>query len=202
MPNHASQVHYGDVIMGAMASQITSLTIVYLAVYTRADQRKHQSSASLAFVRGIHRGPVNSPHKWPVTRKMFPLDDITMLGLMRQPQTSMKVGPSFPDNNAGWPDVVPTLVLSSRRWANIRPTFSAVWVSSTSGRQFRRWANVGQKETTTKSLRAIYTAYKMIYTVITKVRGCYIEGLKPGFVNNLMDWSIHWHVPNLICVSP
>ena len=43
-----------------------------------ADQRKHQSSASLAFVRGIHRGPVNSPHKWPVTRKMFPFDDVIM----------------------------------------------------------------------------------------------------------------------------
>ena len=40
--------------------------------------RKHQSSASLAFVRGIHRGPVNSPHKWPVTRKMFPFDDVIM----------------------------------------------------------------------------------------------------------------------------
>ena len=57
--------------MGSMASQITSLTIVYSAVYSGEDQRKHQSSASLAFVRGIHRGPVNSPHKWPVTRNFF-----------------------------------------------------------------------------------------------------------------------------------
>ena len=64
--------------MGAMASQITSLTIVYSTVYSDADQRKHQSSASQAFVRGIHRGPVNSPHKWPVTRKMFPFDDVIM----------------------------------------------------------------------------------------------------------------------------
>ena len=71
-------MHYIDVIMGAMASRITSLTIVYSTVYSGADQRKHQSSASLAFVRGIHRGPVNSPHKWPVTRKMFPFDDATM----------------------------------------------------------------------------------------------------------------------------
>ena len=70
--------HYGDVIMGAIASQITSLTIVYSTVYLDADQRKHQSSASLAFVWGIHRGPVNSPHKWPVTRKMFPFDDVIM----------------------------------------------------------------------------------------------------------------------------
>ena len=58
--------------MGMIASQITSLTIVYSIVYSDADKRKHQSSASLAFVRGIHRWPVNSPHKWPVTRKMFP----------------------------------------------------------------------------------------------------------------------------------
>ena len=72
------QFHYCDVIMGAMASQITSLTVVYSTVYSGADQRKHQSSASLAFVRGIHRGPVNSPHKWPVTRKMFPFDDVIM----------------------------------------------------------------------------------------------------------------------------
>ena len=64
--------------MSFMASQITSLTIVYSTVYSGADQRKHQSSASLAFVRGIHRGPVNSPHKWPVTRKMFPFDDVIM----------------------------------------------------------------------------------------------------------------------------
>ena len=47
--------NYGDVIMGELASQITSLTSVYSAVYSDADQRKHQSSASLAFVQGIHR---------------------------------------------------------------------------------------------------------------------------------------------------
>ena len=79
--------HYNDVIMGAIASQITSPAIVYSNVYWGDDQRKHQSSASLAFVRGIHRGPVNSPlhrgpvnspHKWPVTRKMFPFDDVRM----------------------------------------------------------------------------------------------------------------------------
>ena len=64
--------------MGAMASQITGLTIVYSTVYSGVDQRKHQSSASLAFVRGILRWPVNSPHKWPVTRKIFPFDDVIM----------------------------------------------------------------------------------------------------------------------------
>ena len=70
--------HYSDVIMGTMASQITSLTIVYSTIYLGADQRKHQSSASLAFVRGIHRWTMNSPHKGPVTWKMFPFDDVIM----------------------------------------------------------------------------------------------------------------------------
>ena len=70
---------YNYVIMRAMASQITSLTIVYSTGNSGAHQRKHQSSASLAFVRGIHRGTVNSPHKGPVTRKMFLFDDVIML---------------------------------------------------------------------------------------------------------------------------
>ena len=69
---------YNDVIICAIASQITSLTIVYSAIYSEVDQRKHQSSGSLAFVWWIHRWAVNSPHKWPVTRKMFPFDDVIM----------------------------------------------------------------------------------------------------------------------------
>ena len=72
--------HYNDVMMSAMVSQITSLMIVNSMVYSGAGQRKHQSSESLAFVRGIHRCPVNSPHKRPVTRKKFPFDDVSMLG--------------------------------------------------------------------------------------------------------------------------
>ena len=64
--------------MDTMASQITSLTIVYSAVYLGGDQRKQQSSASLAFVRGIRRWPVKSPQKGPVTRKMFPFDEVIM----------------------------------------------------------------------------------------------------------------------------
>ena len=59
--------------MGMITSEITSVTIVYSTVYSDADQRKHQSSASLAFVRGIHRWPVNSSHKWAATRKIFHL---------------------------------------------------------------------------------------------------------------------------------
>ena len=71
--------HYDDVIMTMLASQITSLPVVCSIVYSDVNQRKHQSSASLAFVREIHRGPVNFPHKWPVTRKMFPFDDVIMI---------------------------------------------------------------------------------------------------------------------------
>ena len=74
--------HYNDVIMSAMASQVTSLTIVYSTVYSGADQRKHQSSASLAFMRGIHRWPVNSPHKRPVMRKMFTFDDVIIFSII------------------------------------------------------------------------------------------------------------------------
>ena len=76
---HRHYHHYDDVIMTMLASQITSLTVVYSIVYLGVNQRKHQSSASLAFVWEIHRGPVNFPHKWPVTRKMFPFDDVIMI---------------------------------------------------------------------------------------------------------------------------
>ena len=65
--------------------------VVYLTVYSGADQRKHQSSASLAFVKGIHRSPVNSPQKGPVTRKMFPFDDVIMwwhYNTPRRPRTT------------------------------------------------------------------------------------------------------------------
>ena len=79
LPEQEATEHYNDVIMSTIASQITSLTIVYPTVYSRADQRKHQSSASLAFVWGIHRWPVNSPHKGPVTREMLPFDDVSIV---------------------------------------------------------------------------------------------------------------------------
>ena len=80
--------HYDDVIMTMLASQITSLMVVYSIVYSVVNQREHQSSASLAFVREIHRGPVNFPHKWPVTRKMFPFDDVIMV-LFKYPPTQV-----------------------------------------------------------------------------------------------------------------
>ena len=64
--------------MSVMVSRINSLRIVYSTLYSGTDQRKHQNSAPLAFVRGIHRWSVNSPHNGPVTWKMFPFDDIIM----------------------------------------------------------------------------------------------------------------------------
>ena len=78
-PCYCTVAHYGDVIMGTIASQITSLMIVYSIVYSDADQEnikapRHWSvCGEFTGDRWIHRGPVNSPHKWPVTRrKMFP----------------------------------------------------------------------------------------------------------------------------------
>ena len=93
-------IHYDDVIMGTITSQITSITIVYSTVYSGADQSKHQSSASLAFVWGVHRGLVNSPHKWPVTRKMCPFDDVIMTYII-------------PDSNVHGANVGPTWVPSA-----------------------------------------------------------------------------------------
>ena len=70
--------HYSDVIMSAMASQITSVSIICSTIGSGVDRRKHHSSGSLAFVQGNHRRPVNSLHKGPVTRKMFPFGNVIM----------------------------------------------------------------------------------------------------------------------------
>ena len=132
------RIHYDDVLMGAMASQITSLTIVHSTVYSGADQSKHQSSASLAFVWGIHRGPVNSPHKWPVTRKMFPFDDVTVFifycGLMllrhahgRFCQVDFTSYNTYWSCEADhWQAMLNTTLVHV--WPN-RATFVAVWLS-------------------------------------------------------------------------
>ena len=102
--------------MSALASQITSLTIVYSTLYSVADHWKHQSSASLAFVRGIHRWPVNSPHKGPITRKMFPFDDVIMelLGIQfvtLVPALSQDLHKSGLFSDRRIPDVNPSLYL-------------------------------------------------------------------------------------------
>ena len=79
MPSHYhSAEHDNDVKMSTTAFEIISLTIVYSTVYLGADQRKLQSSSSLAFVWGNPREPENSPYKGTVTRKTFPFDDVIM----------------------------------------------------------------------------------------------------------------------------
>ena len=70
--------------MSTMASQIIRVTIVHSTVCSGADERKDQRS--LAFVRGTHMWPVNSPHRGPVTRKMFPCDDVIMISRKKNGQ--------------------------------------------------------------------------------------------------------------------
>ena len=72
-PPNPRQTHYIDVIMTTMASQITSPTVVCL--FRRWSKKKSKLRVT-GLLRGSHRGQVNSPHKWPVTRKMFPSDDV------------------------------------------------------------------------------------------------------------------------------
>ena len=86
-PQTKSKIHsfcfnlsrYNDVTMITMASQITGASIVYWSICSGAYQRKNQGSTSLAFVRGIQRGPVKFPHKGSITQKMFPFDYVIIL---------------------------------------------------------------------------------------------------------------------------
>ena len=75
---HVGWYHHSDVIMSAMTSQTSGVSVIYSIVCSGENQRNHQSSASLPFVRGIHRPPVNSLHKGPVTWKTFPFDYVIM----------------------------------------------------------------------------------------------------------------------------
>ena len=141
--------------MSAMASQITSLAIVYSTVYSGADQRKHQSSVSLAFVRGIHRSPVNSPHKGPVTRKMFPFVDVIMLGAYHpdghrwKPLFRLSIFKSLQPVEDSAPEIMAIIHYPNQRWPSL-PTYVCVtrprWVN-THDRQFpdspllTPWAN-------------------------------------------------------------
>ena len=88
-------IHYSDVIMGAMASEITGVSIVYWTICSDADQGKLQSSASLAFLSGIHRWPVNSPHKGPVTWKCFHLMTSSCPGAASVDQASTSTSPDL-----------------------------------------------------------------------------------------------------------
>ena len=81
--------HYDDVIMSAMASQITSLTIVY----SRHRSKKTSNLRVTGLCEGNSPGPVNSPHKGPVTRKMFPFDDVIMTQTRRVLELNKKISP-------------------------------------------------------------------------------------------------------------
>ena len=106
--------NYSGIIMSAMTSQMISLTNVYSTVYSGADQRKHQSSASLAFVRGIHRWPGNSPHKWPVMREKFPFDDVIMRNSSSWKTHSRYLG-------CWWPSDVRSQGISTHDICNVEP---------------------------------------------------------------------------------
>ena len=102
--------YYNDVIITAMAFQFTSLTSVYSTVYSGADQRKHQSSASLAFVRGIHR--------W---RGTFPFDDVIMTkywGIINYPCPNFNGGLVIPPSKLGhgWIITSHTMGVFSYQW--------------------------------------------------------------------------------------
>ena len=122
--------------MRTMASQITSLTIVYSAVYSGADQRKHQSSASLAFVRGIHQWPVNSPHKWPVTRKSFHL--MTSSWKMSCPNAVQSTIHTHTRILMGFNGYI----LGTSAVSRFRPIIAPVWMSMAQGSQTLKIINV------------------------------------------------------------
>ena len=102
--------------MSAMVSQITGASIVYSTVCSGADQRKHQSSALLAFVRGIRRWPVNSSHKGPVTRKMFPFDDVITITNCRSWSSNVRI-PLAPTTKIRMARVTLSFDLLTGKWS-------------------------------------------------------------------------------------
>ena len=72
---HNETKHLRDVIMSSMASQIPGVSVVCSTICSGVDKK---TSKSLAFVREIHQWQVDSRHKGPITRKMFPFDDVIM----------------------------------------------------------------------------------------------------------------------------
>ena len=141
--------------MGAMASQITRLTIVYSTVYLGGDQRKYQRSVPLAFLRGIHRWPVNSPHKCPVKRKMFPFHYVIIYACVTGSCTHFRnVVPNVWHNmfdNAGgiklvnkmWKDtylqhIINVTNLSSDQW-NSYIIYGQNWIRNSQTKQHGYW---------------------------------------------------------------
>ena len=122
---------YSDVIISAMASHITGFSIlICFTVCSGIGQRKHQSPKSLAFVRGMHRWAVDSPHKGPVTRQKIPFDDVIMLVWFEVPNDipylslpmKMDVSVSFIYSNAG-----PIYTWNPNRGKAVSADFANMW---------------------------------------------------------------------------
>ena len=122
--------HYNDVIMSAMASQITSLTIVYSNVLRRKS-KKTSKLRVIGICAGIHRWPVNSPHKGPVTRKMFQFDDVIMVRvpraiLLRFADITVKSLPLH-ENRLPVGFNCRYLVINGLQWPNLMIGYSLRW---------------------------------------------------------------------------
>ena len=122
--------HYSDVIMVRDNISNHQPRDCFLNRLFRRRSKKHQSSASLAFVRGIHRWPVNSPHKWPVTRKMFPFDDVIMMTQFtyNDIKSPCQYNPTSQQNSA---DSMPNFTLShwnTKQYKKYFPYFHIYWI--------------------------------------------------------------------------
>ena len=158
--------------MSTMASQITGVFIVCPIVGSGTDQRKHQSSASLAFVRGIHQRAVNSPHRRPVTRKTFPFDDVIMLTSTKPQQNTIKHEPYVLD------------IL----WSESTATEISCW------RNLRHWLHwVGVVEMTTSG-----AAIGEIFISLTLPNFLFCED-KPKVYHNESSSSLSYYLIPLLC---
>ena len=159
--------------MSPMVSQISSLTIVYSTVYSGTDQRKHQSSASLAFVVGIYRWPVNSTHKLPVTRKMSPFDDV----IMYQKQQIRITVQNFEDV----PNTIAWLQLVYERSSSLWPS-DALWCQRTRSSLLPN----GPRGTTSMKFQTLYHFYPRKY-----FRKCRLQMVGHFLQASLLTFWIH-----------
>ena len=151
--------------MGAMASQITSLTTVYSTVYSGADQRKHQSSASLAFVRGIHRWPVNFPHKWPVTRTMLSFDDVILFDADQGPYVTS------PSTNCTKFQIVKTSPWQMRLVRNCRQLRNYHWKDPISRKDYIKREIIHKDKINFILCRSIYKQITLAQAIRRQMKG-------------------------------
>ena len=169
-----------------IASQITSLTIVYLTVYSGANQRKHQSFASLAFVRGIRRGPVNSSRKGPVTRKMFPFDDVIMTANMAICHENNIRGAHLCLYYGKWPASITYFPVLFSYWmplCEVPSAMSSTFVSNTYSIRLR---NKLRDYLSFKFVQIAFVIY-LIYTLSAKI----VNGLKCK--EHMNSWAVLKH---------